>query len=545
MSAANYIHTIRYLKPEQIYGLFLSRYPRQVRSDAAALEIRPVLGTWQPPIQPPAVQTGPASFRLATGDRNVIGAQGWDDSNTPKLWLYNLHYFDDLVAVAAHDRRDWHLDLIARWIVENPPGRGIGWEPYPTSCRVVNWIKWALAGGPLSAEALASLALQARHLRSNLEWRLMANHLFGNIKALVFAGCFFHGKEAEAWLGAGLRLLERQLSQQVLTDGGHCEQSPMYHSIILSDLLDLVNIARAYPRCVPASSAQRWMSTCRAMFGWLDRMCHPDGRTSFFSDGGFTSFDPDSLWRYAERLGLDLAIPPMQPLCHLKPSGYVRLQTRDTVVIFDVGEIGPEYQPGHGHADTLSFELSHKGRRILVNSGTSTYTDGPEREWQRSTAAHNTVEVDGENQSELWGAFRVARRARPLGVRTEETLDLLVAEGAHDGYRRLRPPLTHRRRMELADGFLQIQDTLEGAGHHRASLWFHVHPNLTVHETGRALTIKGENTLVTIEPDPLLAGSIENGSYNPRFGVSEPNLAIRGNWSGTCPVSFITRIRLA
>src|SRR6185295_1096925 len=107
--------------------------------------------------------------------------------------------------------------------------------------------------------------------------------------------------------------------------------------------------------------------------------------------------------------------------------------------------VGPSYQPGHAHADTLSFELSLHGRRVLVNSGTSEYGTGPERQRQRSTAAHNTVVIDGQDSSEVWGGFRVARRAHCQWLATSRTPAPSI-EAVHDGYLRLPGRNTHRRR---------------------------------------------------------------------------------------------------
>ena len=84
------------------------------------------------------------------------------EGQVEKLWRYNLHYFDDLNAFDADSRKHWHTDLLLRWVRENPPGAGTAWEPYPTSLRIVNWIKWALAGNELPHECVTSLAVQAR-----------------------------------------------------------------------------------------------------------------------------------------------------------------------------------------------------------------------------------------------------------------------------------------------------------------------------------------------------------------------------------------------
>src|SRR5205085_8722772 len=136
------------------------------------------------------------------------------------------------------------------WIDENPPAVGVGWEPYPTSLRIVNWIKWALAGNRMNDKAIASLAVQVRFLSQNLEQHLLGNHLLANAKALVFAGLFFEGDEAVSWLRTGLRLLAREIPEQVLPDGGHFERSPMYHSAILEDMLDLCNVTQTYPQAL-------------------------------------------------------------------------------------------------------------------------------------------------------------------------------------------------------------------------------------------------------------------------------------------------------
>src|SRR6185436_7069489 len=105
----------------------------------------------------------------------------------------------------------------------------------------------------------------------------------------------------------------------------------------------------------------------------------------------------------------DAGLPCQDGIAQLEPSGYVRIQRDPVLVIFDAAPVGPDYLPGHAHADTLSFELSWGDRRVITNSGTSTYSVGPRRAWERSTAAHNTVEIDDENSSEVWGGFRVAR----------------------------------------------------------------------------------------------------------------------------------------
>src|SRR5262249_17975544 len=148
-------------------------------------------------------------------------------------------------------------------------------------------IKWVCSGHvPLEA-AVHSLAVQARYLRRRLEYHLLGNHLLANAKALVFAGAFFDGDEALDWRATGLGILDRELSEQILADGGHFERSPMCHSIVLEDVLDLVALTRVFPSAAPREVVERWEAIARDMSRWLSAMCHPDGDIAFFNDAAF------------------------------------------------------------------------------------------------------------------------------------------------------------------------------------------------------------------------------------------------------------------
>jgi uncharacterized heparinase superfamily protein len=422
---------------------------------------------------------GSTRFRFLNEEREIVATAAWNDPAFPKLWLYNLHYFDDLNAEGAKERKEWHTPLIRKWIEENPPVVGNGWEPYPTSIRIVNWIKWALAGNVLPEGASNSLAIQARCLEQSIETHLLGNHLFTNAKGLVFAGLFFEGREADRWLAKGLALLRREVPEQILKDGGHFERSPMYHSLILEDLLDLVNLGRAYPeegRDRTRGLAAQWSETVVRMRKWLSAMCHPDGEISLFNDAAFgIAPSPRELDAYAERLGFPTTEGSREGVTYLADSGYIRLQGGEAVLFLDVGPLGPDYLPAHGHADTLSFELSLYGRRVIVDAGTSTYDTSPDRLYERGTSAHNTVVVDGIDSSEVWGSFRVARRARPYGIRIDEKDGEVSIECSHDGYRRLPGRVVHKRSWRFSGKTLKVVDTL-GGRFRSAQRQFLLHP---------------------------------------------------------------------
>lgn len=469
-------------------------------------------------------QVGGDTFRFLNVEKNLGSRHGWNQASDLKLWLYNLHYFDDLTAQNAHERTGWHREIISRWVAENPPAEGVGWDPYPTSLRIVNWIQWSLLGNELEEAWLQSLALQARHLRRRIEWHLLGNHLFANGKALVFAGLFFAGPEANDWLRRGLKILEREVSEQVLADGGHFERSPMYHSIICEDLLDLVNVAGVYPGAIADSTVSEWRERASRMLVWLRTMCHPDGEISLFNDAAFAiAPSPDQIHGYAERLGVaPAATGAGEGLTQLPDSGYIRWQSRHATAFLDVAAVGPDYLPGHAHADTLSFELSLFGQRVIVNGGTSTYEKDAERQRQRGTAAHNTVEVDGEDSSEVWGGFRVARRAYPHDLEVLEEAGRTVVSCSHDGYRRLRGRVTHRRSWTFAQRDVLIEDSLDGR-FEEAKAFLHFHPDVAikVDSGGRRGELQlpgGQSARWEVESGK---SAVEPTTYHPEFGLAQ------------------------
>jgi uncharacterized heparinase superfamily protein len=499
---SRYWQTVRWLRPVQVYGRLWFRLRRPRPDLRPAPVLRPGGGTWTSCARA-ASMTGPDSFRFLNVERRIAAESDWSRPDWPKLWLYNAHYFDDLAAPDAAARTALHRAIAGRWIVENPPGRGTGWEPYPTSLRIVNWVKWALAGNALDDAARQSLAVQTRFLRRRLEIHLLGNHLWANAKALVFAGTFFDDAEAEAWRVKGLALLRRELQEQILPDGGHFERSPMYHAIVEADLLDLLQLARVYPGLFTEEDLAAWRKIVLRMHRWLRVMTHPDGGISFFNDAAF-DIAPTlaALTEYAAVLGVACDEAPLAEIEALADSGYVRLQIGPAVMIADVGKIGPDHLPGHAHADTLSFELSLRGQRVLVNGGTSTYEVSAERLRQRGTAAHNTVVVDGVDSSEVWSSFRVARRARPLALTRGRDGDALWLSAGHDGYRRLPGKVIHRRHWRLDLKGLAVEDVLEG-GYKLAEARFHV--------------LAGDEFTWTVE---RASGRLAAATWHPRFGQS-------------------------
>lgn len=473
MKIGRFIRTVRYLKMRQLLARVFLRL-RIYRIDAPVPHAcRELSRNWVSPVDKPASMTGEKDFQILNQRISISDWKKWNDDSRDKLLLYHLHYMDDLIAHDADRRTEWHVQLIEQWIDDNPVLIGNGWEPYPLSRRIVNWIKWALAGNTLSERALQSLWLQTRVLYQSIEHHLLANHIFANAKALYFAGVFFRDNEAEAWRIKGLELLKAEMAEQLLPDGAHFERSPMYHSIVLEDVLDIFNIGRSFAVELP----DRLEATIEPMLRWLEGMTHPDGNLGHFNDtvAGVapTAVELDA---YAARLGHARNQSAETGLQVFPDSGYVRYDDDDLALILDIGEIGPDYQPGHAHNDCLSIELSLRGKRLLVNTGISTYNVSKQRKRERSTSAHNTVSIRSAEQSETWGAFRVGRRARPVNV----TIGDNAISAGHNGWQYLG--IGCERALTFEPGVLVLRDELKSARarRRRGIANFHFHPDVAV-----------------------------------------------------------------
>jgi uncharacterized heparinase superfamily protein len=485
-----------------------------------------------------------SSFKFLNKEFTLKVSEDWNAKNQDKLWLYNLHYFDDLNAINSEQRFDWHRSLIQKWIEDNPLGMGNGWEPYPSSLRIVNWIKWFLfnlnSNNCVTQIWLDSLVIQTRFLSQNLEYHLLGNHLFANAKALVFAGLFFKGKEAEYWYQLGISIINRELSEQVLSDGGNFELSPMYHAIFLEDLLDLVNIHQAYNKSFPDNFEKKILQ----MLEWLKAMCHPDGEIAFFNDAAL-GVAPSliELLSYSERLGIIFKNNQANRLTHLEDSGYIRIENDNVVIISDVADIGPDYIPGHGHADVLSFELSLFGKRVIVNSGISTYELSEDRYKQRSTELHSTITIDNKNSSEVWGGFRVANRAKVFDLSKFEDNKSVEFSACHDGYKKNNEEIVHCRYWAVLNDSIRIIDNISGIGVHKVRSVLPLHPSVEVGEVQEnSISLKTGGEIIKINFEGKGKLKIIKSHYYPEFGRAIDNKHLVYDYNGKLPSTITTRI---
>lgn len=446
----------------------------------------------------------------------------WNNESLSKLWLYNLHYFEDLLSINAEAKRNFHLQLLRSWVNENPAGYGNGWEPYPTSLRIVNILKAWLDGLELDEKLLSIVFAQASFLSNDLERHLLGNHYFVNLKALLFAGVIFGNLR---WSRIAVKGLLAEIPEQILQDGANFELSPMYHSLILVDMLDMVNLSRAYPTQVPSELATLMEDYIPKMLIFMEAMAHSDGGVSFFNDS-VDGIAPTKakIESYAEKLGFEISPLDLNKsqIIDNANSGYICATLAGNKLIFDASPVGPDYIPGHAHADTLSFELSIGAQRVFVNSGTSGYGLSPKRLNQRKTVSHNTVEVDSKDSSQVWSDFRVANRARILCRFAELNHDHgIVLQAAHDGYKSLLGGCIHTRKLTFNEDSLAVSDSLQGAFRYAKSR-FYFHPDLTISLEDNLLRIEGSKFILHSDLTGKVALLVDSSWY-PEFGVEMPN----------------------
>jgi len=428
-------------------------------------------------------------------------ARSWTAEDVSHLWRFHLHYFDyarDLAIYALYRDRasayDAFRDLVTSWIDAHQRLGGDGWHPYTISLRIVNWCEAAIVFRPelerdpgFAARFHDSIAAQAQFLSRHIEHDVRGNHVLENARALVRAAAFFEGDAPRNWRRIALALLAREIPEQILSDGGHFERAPGYHLRVLDVLADIAVLA---PEPWIESAVERLQT-------FLDVITPPNGRLPLLKD----TVLPDA----------PIEIRAPQTSRWLEASGYavMRDDARGDHLIADFGRVCPDYLPAHAHADLFSYELTVGGQAVIVDSGVFEYTKGEWRTWFRSTAAHNTVDVDARDQSEMWGSFRVGRRAHVVRASWNETPEKTTIDGVQDGY----APLLHRRVITALHEprLWLILDRVSGVPGHLARSYIHLHPD----HPQLAFTPLGPVTV-----------SETNGWYSEHFGVKQRHRVI-------------------
>ncbi|MGL4503808.1 MAG: heparinase II/III domain-containing protein, partial [Planktothrix sp.] len=446
----------------------------------------------------------------------------WNSPDYSRLWQFNLHYFEwirDIITTAYQQQEitsESFLQLysvIIDWIDHNPFYSLDGWHPYTTSLRIVNWT-YAIHAFPQLAtpEIINSLWEQINYLYHNKEYFAGGNHLLENLRALIIGGLNFNHRKAEEIVQTSIQELAEQLSYQILPDGGHYERSPMYHLTVMSLVGESIACSYSANLSVPCSL----LDSLSKMLEFAQGIRLKNGDYPLWNDAAYQitySLDETIDW-IAQLINQPFQSPHTPQLffqnnCNLLHSylldktvnspgqysgndniksnqtlishpptiadyknhsssyhaphtGYSILRNSEGIELgFDYGLPCPPELPPHAHADCLTLDLYYQGQPIIVDTGTSEYKKGAIREYERSTKAHNTIEIAQQNQSEIWKSFRVGRKAQPFNVKSGVFQELQWISAAHNGYHRSPLHSIHHRWIGLDNTNVMILDVVE------------------------------------------------------------------------------------
>ena len=458
------LRTLTYIKPIQLvfqvyYKLVPIRNAKKVRS-IGAWKIQALNFDIQ--IQEVGKLIGEKEFAFLNRSRNFTDID-WNCAEFGKLWTYNLNYFDFLLQEEVS--KEIGLGLIKDFYQKRSLIKD-GLEPYPISLRAINWVKFLNRYGIQDEQILGQLHSDLLLLNARLEYHILANHLFENGFGLLFGAYFFRD---EKLYRSAKRIILSQLKEQILPDGAHYELTPMYHQIILYRILDAYQLV-SRNAWKSNELANEFKSAASKMLGWLQQIQFKNGSIPLVNDTAFQiAPDAEKLYTYASNLGIDSNV------FSLKESGYRKFYTENLEMLFDAGQIAPSYQPGHSHADNLQILVQKNNLPVLVDTGISTYEKNDRRQLERSTSSHNTVSVNNMNSSEVWGGFRVARRAQTEIV-SESGMRIVAV---HNGYQYLG--IRHQRAIQILSSSIQVKDEMFGDKNNLAlEGHLHFHPDRKV-----------------------------------------------------------------
>lgn len=461
---SKYINTLVHLRPVQIWYQLRNRIWCPRYRNLASPAVDSSLRLSAPVVKPSSYDGGTFTF-LNVSDTFTC----WDDTRHGMLWAYNLNYMDWLL------QEGMTFETGAFWIdrfIDTLADNKVGLDPYPSALRIINWIKFISAHfDAIDSDRRKrwndSLYSQYIYLSERLEYHLLGNHILEDAYALFIASVYFSDRKMHAKASA---LLREQLDQQVLPDGAHFEQSPMYHCIMLERLLDCCNVSSAEPFL---------RDKVAVMLGHLDSILYADGTYPMFNDSADgVAPEPKQIFEYASRLGIEWERIP------LRECGYRHMQNEHMEMFADAGNVAASYQPGHAHADTFTYELRMDGHPFIVDTGISTYEKNERRLYERGTMAHNTIVIDGKDSSQVWGGFRLGHRAEVTLIHDEP--DRLTA--SHDGYGKDK---VHTRTFAMYADSLSISDVVPSGC--TAVSYIHFSPDVAIlsFSKGRILTDRG------------------------------------------------------
>jgi hypothetical protein len=487
------------------------------------------------------------------------------------------------------------------WMDSNPINRGINWaSSLELAFRSIAWL-WAahlfasseLLTPPFMLRLLKHLSAHGRHIESYLSSYFSPNtHLTGEALGLFYLGAALPElSRAARWRKTGLRILLEQLPVQVRPDGVYFEQSTYYQRYTTDFYIHLILLARRANVELPPEVEER-LAVSLDYLMWITK---PDGTSPLLGDDdggrliGLNEREANDFrdtlatgaalagrgdWKYAAgqaaietlwllgpegiaRFDLIKAISPVEQARGFIAGGHFIMRDgwtdRSSYLLIDCGPHGAQ-NCGHAHSDALAFEFASEGSSWLVDPGTFTYTgDKSQRDYFRATETHNTVTVDGQQQSLSAGPFSWNHVARSTAREFIVADSFCYFEGSHNGYERLNDPVTHSRsiffvkedrasdstqeQQAAMPSYVIVQDAFKASGHHRYDARFHFSAEcsaLAISNNVKAENASGEELNIFSFAHTGTRTRIEEGRVSRVYGQCEeaPVAVVEAEGSG-------------
>jgi hypothetical protein len=502
---------------------------------------------------------------------------GYDLSKEPK-YLVKFEYF------------------LSEWFRQNPCMYGVNWSSsLELGIRLLNWtIGWHLVSEFIDKELqqkwLESVYRHCWFINNNFSAYSSANnHLVGEAAGLFLASIALPKFDRSSqWREKAYRILIRECQKQNYPDGVNKEQAISYQQFVLDFLIIAGLTGKAVDRDFPSEywrtieKMMDYVATLEDVSGNFPQLGDEDDGLvvdlgqkeygiyrSLLNTGAFLFNRKDFLkddWKRDAKTQLLLNIANIdttklptgtKTLPHrFDDGGYYILGTDlgksiEQKLIFDCGPLGYLSLAAHGHADALSFFFSAGGCPIFIDPGTYAYhTNKKWRDYFRGSTAHNTVCIDGMNQSTIAGNFMWSQKAKAYLI---EYQDLIKVKGWHDGYLRLQDKVKHTREINYNEQIdtWQITDQLECKDRHEAALYFHLHPECGLKMRDHKVEINFRNGTCFLEPPAdcqvtVFEGneSVPLGWYSPSYDVKAPTKTLKMSLKIKGSTTLITEFKV-
>ncbi|WP_330263079.1 alginate lyase family protein [Streptomyces griseorubiginosus] len=507
------------------------------------------------------------------------------------------HHLTQLAAAYALTGNERYAERVAEhlrsWWEANPPLRGVHWiSGIELGIRLLSWV-WVrrlLDGWPGAAELFEGNPVARNQIWHHQRWLAAFpsrgssanNHVIAEDAGQFAAACAFDWfPESARWRAAALRSLDRQLRANTFGSGLNRELATEYHGLVLELGLSALAEADAAGVPVPATTRLVLLRMTDALAAVVDNRLRPPrqgdaddghglivdgagtdrwasllatgdavfGRLDWWPEVTATDVRTPLLAALAEPSRLSVTRPASRP-AHFADAGMTILRGPEEIWCrCDGGPHGFLSIAAHAHADALSVEVRHDGVDVLADPGTYCYHGQPEwRRYFRSTLGHNTLELDGADQSVSGGPFLWTRHARTRVLTADTSGEVARWYAEHDGYQ----GSVHRRRVELTPESQELRLVDEVSGPDRAvRLAFHLGPAITADLVGNrarlSWTRDGEDRSAVLDLPEGLSWQAHRGEsepplgwYSEGFGRKEPATTLIGTGTTDGTEAFTT-----